>query len=289
MLLPKFSYYRPKDIPEALRILNSLAPDAGILAGGTDLLVNMKNKMEQPADIVSLGGIRELKGIDFTEDTIRIGSGTPVSLLARNNELNTRAPALAQAAAGLGSVQIRNRATIGGNICSARPAADLIPPLLVHDAKLSLAGPEGNREVSLNDFVVGSGITTLKPGEILTSIVLNKPMPLSGGMFMKLGVRRAMEIARVSVAVFLRLNADSEIIEEAGVALGAVGPRAVLSNRAEEILLGEKAHEQLFARAGEAAIEDASPRTCHEFKCEVISVLTRRCLITAWRQAREAS
>ena len=286
MLLPRFSYHRPTALLEAYEVLDELGSSAAVLAGGTDLLVNMKHRTESPEHLVALSGLEQLKEINNEGGSLSLGSGVTAAVLADGTEALSGLTALKQGAASLGSPQIRNRATLGGNLCSARSAADLVPPLLVLGAQLVLASRQGEREVALNDFLLSGARTVLEPGELLTAIKLSAPAEGSGSAFIKLGQRRAMEIARVNAAAWLSLADDGATIQEARVALGAVAPRAILSLQAEEVLIGQAASEELFARAGLAAVEDASPRTCHEFKCEVVSVLTRRCLMQAWRQAR---
>ncbi len=286
MLLPKFEYHRPAELARALEILAELGPQARPLAGGTDLLVNLKYKRERPAHLVSLEDLAELRQLNQDNGTIHLGAGLRVAHLAGGPQACRGLKALVEGAASLGSPQIRNRATMGGNLCSARPAADLVPPLLVLGARLVLQGREQERRVELDQFLQGPGQTLIQPHELLTAVVVEKPPPGSGSAFSKLGIRRAMEIARVNAAASLVLDDDGRTIARARVALGAVGPRARLSERAREVLEGQTASEDLFARAGQAAVEDASPRTCHQFKCQAVSVLTRRCLLAAWEQAR---
>lgn len=285
MLLPRFEYHQPSDLGEACQVLADLGDSAAVLAGGTDLLVNLKNHKESPGHLVALSKVDQLKEIS-RNGSISIGSGVSAATLASGPKAVASLGGLIQGAASLGSPQIRNRATLGGNICSARSAADLIPPLLVLDAKLVLASHQGQREINLNEFLLSNANTTLAAGELLTAIKLAVPAEGSGSAFLKLGQRRAMEIARVNAATSLTLADDGKTIQSARVALGAVGPRALLSPKAEQMLKGQTASEELFAQAGQAAVEDASPRTCHEFKCEVVSVLTRRCLMQSWLQAR---
>ncbi len=289
MLLPRFEYHQPRDLSEALEVLGDLGPGARVLAGGTDLLVDLKTGDASAEHLVAVDRLAELKDLDSAGGSVEIGPGVTASLLASRPRALAGLSALAQAAATLGSPQIRNRATLGGNLCSARAAGDLIPPLLVYGATLVVQSSRGARQVSLDDFLLGGGKTVMEPGEMLSGIMLDALPPMSGNAFMKLGVRRAMEIARVSAATSLTLAGDGETIARAKVALGAVGPRALLSPKAEEVLLGQKAGEELFATAGEAAVADASPRTCHEFKCEVVAVLTRRCLMQSWAEARGAA
>jgi CO/xanthine dehydrogenase FAD-binding subunit len=288
MLLPKFEYHQPSELSEAFQILEDPSASAAVLAGGTDLLVNLKNRTETPEHLVSLSGLTQLGELE-RNGSISIGASVTAATLANGSQATDGLTALQEGAASLGSPQIRNRATVGGNLCSARSAADLIPPLLVLGATLVLASSKGERQVDLNDFLLAGAQTVLQPGELLIAIKLDTSAEASGSAFIKIGQRRAMEIARVNAAASLTLADDGKTIGSARVALGAVGPRATLSPKAEALLKGQPASEELFTQAGLAAVEDASPRTCHEFKCEVVSVLTRRCLMQSWQQARGQS
>ncbi len=257
---------------------------ARVLAGGTDLLVGLKTGSIRAEHLVSLDRL-DLSGVTKEQGRIRIGSRMTVADLLSEDSVQSHLQPLMDGARSLGSPQIRNRATVGGNLCSARPAADLIPPLLVLDAEVHLSGPKGDRAMTLDAFILGPGRTALAPGEILKQIVMDLPPAAGGGSYLKLGVRRAMEIARVGVAVFLSLEEDGRTIRIARIALGAVGPRPIRALKAERVLTGSRADARTWEEAARTAVEHAAPRTCHEFKCEAVAVLTRRALEQAWRKA----
>ena len=176
MLLPKFDYFEPQGMLEACKLIAKLKADAKIIAGGTDLLVNMKNKKVSPKFLVSLAGVPGLTGIEQKKGTFSIGSHAIIASLKESASLNSSFPALVEAASVLGSPLVRNRATIGGNIVTARPAADLPPALMAYDAMLVLTSKVKEREMSLEDFLIGPGQTKIKPTEILTKIVLRRPL-----------------------------------------------------------------------------------------------------------------
>ena len=291
MLLPAFEYHRPTGLAEAFEVLDHYAEKARVLAGGTDLLVSMKRKTAIPQQVVGLERVAELLGVRTESGRIEIGSRETAARLTEAGNIAKDLGILAMAAGKLGSPQVRNLATIGGNLCTARPAADLPLPLLVLDARIVLAGSAGEREVGLDAFFVGPGETVAQPNEILTKVIVDRAEPGTGGGYVKLGLRRTLEIALVNTAAVLTLDADGKTIKSARVALGAVAPTPVRAPKAESVLLGKVASDELFAHAGEAAKQDARPITDHrgttEFRLEMVSVLTRRALHQAWENARE--
>jgi carbon-monoxide dehydrogenase medium subunit len=290
MLLPRFAFHQPASVAEALEVLGQYGDQAAVIAGGTDLLVNMKHKKLALKHLVGLERIEELDGLAANNGGIRIGPRLTASALAGSGELTGSAAALALGAGTLGSPQVRNRATVGGNVCTARPAADMCLPLLALEAKALLAGPAGPRELPLDEFFLGPGQTTREPGELLTGLLIPKPAQGSGAGYEKLGLRKALEIALVNVAAVLTLDGDGKTIKAAKVALGAVAPTPILAPGAEAALVGRAAGEEAFAQAGKAAAADAKPITDHrgsaEFRREMVEVLTRRALRQAWQAAQ---
>lgn len=290
MLLPKFDYYEPQNMQEACRLIAKLKADAQIVAGGTDLLVNMKNKKISPKYLVSLAGIRGLTGIEQKKKVFSIGSHVIVSAIKESTDIKSYFPALNEAASVLGSPLVRNRATVGGNIVTARPAADLIPPLMAYEAKLVLASKGKERRMSLEDFLVGPGQTKIKPTEILTKILLTAPPSYTGGSYMKLMHRRSLEIAIVAVASRITLNKPDGVIKTAKIILSAVAPTAVHAISAEKVLIGEKPSEALFAKAAALAMKDCKPitdiRGGKEYRHAMVEVLTKRTLTAALKRAQ---
>jgi CO/xanthine dehydrogenase FAD-binding subunit len=290
LLLPKFDFYEPADYPEALRLLGELREDAKIVAGGTDVLVNMKKGTEAPKYLISLRRIRELAGINEEQGSFAMGSQVIVSRLAETDGIRRHFPVLAEAASVLGSPLIRNRATIGGNIATARPAADLPPALLALGARVRLESQEGSRDVPLDEFFLGPGKTVLRPGELLREIIIDKPHGHTGGAYRKLGHRNSLEIAIVAVASRLTLDGPQGVVKEAKVVLSAVAPTVIHARSAEQFLLGKEPTEALLAEAGKLAGHDCSPitdlRGSAEYRCAMVEVLTKRTLKDALQQAK---
>jgi carbon-monoxide dehydrogenase medium subunit len=218
-------YSRPEDEQELRNLLESLPLDQTVwLAGGTDLQPAWDLGRSLPRYLVDLKRLPFMKGIQNDANSIRIGALTTVEEIKQHPLIQTEFGALSQAAEQFAGVQIRHRATVGGNICNASPAADLLPGLYVHDARVELLGLSGKRELSVREFIQGPGKTLLKPGEILTRIIL--PRLNRQSMFYKLGLRQAMAIAVVNVAVAYR-KSDAGL-QFLVIAAGAVAPTVVL-------------------------------------------------------------
>jgi CO/xanthine dehydrogenase FAD-binding subunit len=290
MLLPKFEFHRPSSLDETCQMLSELGGQAKLLAGGTDLLVAMKKKLVKPQYVVALDHVDELNRVTDGKTVIRIGARATAAGLMKNRHLKAKAEALIQAASTLGSPLIRNRATIGGNLVTARPASDLAPPLMAMNAEVTLRASSRERDVCLDDYFLGPGQCVIEPDEILTEIRIPVQKPGSGGGYQKLGLRRALEIGIVNVAATLSLSDDGKEIKEARVVLGAVAPTPIRSGQAERVLIGGKAEAKTLIRAAQAAVGDSCAiddfRGTVEYRCLMIEVLTRRALETALEAAR---
>jgi carbon-monoxide dehydrogenase medium subunit len=259
------------------------------IAGGTDLVVNMRRGAVAPEHVVSLGRIKELCAMDLSGRTLRIGACCTVASLAEASGLASRFHALHEGALSLGSPLVRNLATAGGNLVTARPAADLPPPFMAYGGTAILQSSQGQRFVPLDQFFVGPGRTVMKPPEILTSIVLETPSAFSGSSYIKLGTRRALEISIVSVASFLTLERPGGRILSARIVLGSVAPVPMRAGDAEKTLTGEIPSGPLFVKAGETAAGESKPIDDHrgtaEYRREMVSVLTRKTLHAALERA----
>jgi len=290
MLLPRFEFHEPATVEEACRILGELGAKAKTLAGGTDLFVNMKKKVMAPEHVVSLDRIESLAELDSSNGTLRIGACAKAVDIADSATVKNDFPALGEGASHLGSPLIRNLATVGGNLVSARPAADFPPPLMAYGAKVVLKSRKGERTVDLADFIEAPGQTVLAADEILESILLEKPAPHSGSAYLKLGVREALEISLVNVAVSITTDGPDGPITAARVVMGSVGPTPLISESAEKTLLGKNPSEALFLAAGEAAAMDSRPiddfRASADYKRAMVKELTRRALVQAYDRAR---
>jgi carbon-monoxide dehydrogenase medium subunit len=292
MLLPRFEYHEPKKMTEACRLMVELGPKVKALAGGTDLVVNMKKGSVKPEYIVSLAGLAELAAKKRDRKVVRIGSCVTIADIASDPFVRAALPALSEGAENLGSPLVRNLATIGGNLVTARPAADMPPPLMVLGASVILQKKGGRREIPLDGFFKGPGTTAIEQGELLREILIRIPSPFSGSSYIKLGIRRALEISLVSVASFVSLESAGGPIKEARIAMGAVGPTPLRAPSAEQILLGERPSPALFEKAAEAASRDARPiddfRGSADYRREMVRILTRRSLETALKRAATA-
>jgi len=252
--------------------------------------VNMKKKVVNPEHLISLMRIAELSRLERSNGSFWVGAGVTVSEIAASEAVAGDLCALGQGARALGTPLIRNLATIGGNIGSARPAADLPPPLMVYGAELVLAGVSGERRMPVAAFFKGPGLTAAREDEIITAIVVELPRGCSGAAYLNLGVRKAQDCNIVNVASFLELDDKAERIQTARIALGSVGPTPLRASTAENLLTGERPQERLFEAASEAASQDCTPildfRGSAEYRRAMVKVLTSRTLAAALAEAR---
>jgi CO/xanthine dehydrogenase FAD-binding subunit len=279
-----FKYERPSSLAEALRLLEA-QPGAVLLAGGTDLVVELRNRSRKPSLVVDLKRIRELAaGISVSDHGVSISATTVMSEIEAHAEIRQRFPALVEAAETVGSIQIRNRATLAGNICHASPAADTIPALLVYGALLNLIGWKGPRQVSLNDFLVGRGQVALEPGELVASIELPIDGDRDGAAFARVTRRRGVDLATINLCC--RVDAGGRT----RFAYGAVGPRAMLvedqSGRLADPSTDPAASDPILSQliAKTAAISDI--RGSREYRRAMLVVMSRRVLRTALDRLR---
>jgi len=293
MLLPKFDFLEPATLAEACEIMAEYRAKAKVIAGGTDLMVNMKRKLISPERLVSISRIEELKKLDSSSNALKIGSCFTAADIASSELIETKWGALCAGARALGSPLIRNLATIVGNLVSARPAADLPPPLMAYGAKVVLKSSSGERVVSLDNFFQGGGLTEIAPDEILTEIRIDAMQPYSGAGYSNLGVRSACDCNLVNVASFILLDGPGGRIKNAKIVMGCVGPTPVRAASAEKLLVGETPTDALFAKAGEAAGKECKPRgfaesrASAEYKKDMVAALTEKTLAVAHRQAME--
>jgi carbon-monoxide dehydrogenase medium subunit len=264
-----FTYVRPTDLAAAIALLAEHGDDARVLAGGTDLIIRLRDGTYEPKIVVDVKRIPEMApAIDVGDGDVRISAGTVMTEVIEHPVIRQHFPALVEAARFVGSVQIRNRATLAGNQCNASPAADTAPPLLVYDARLVLTGPSGEREVPLDRFFVRSGVTALAPGELVTAIVLPLPTGRVGSAFQRRTRRRGHDLASVTLAV---------AVEDRGMtrlAYGSLGPRPLLFVDQS----GDPDTESMFAAARPSP---TSMRAGPEYRLAMLRVLAERALGTA--------
>jgi len=284
----RFEVALPEDLDECLRFLADRGPESKLLAGGTDLLPQMKNGVTTPKHVIDLTGVARVHLLESEAKAgLRIGSAVP----ARQVELDARVrngyAAIADAAALIGSVQVRNLASVGGNLCNAAPSADMAPPLLALEAQAAIAGPKGERRVPLSDFFAGVRKTVLGPDELLVEIVTPPPGPRSGGSYIRHTPRRELDIAVVGVASQVTLS--NGVCAKARIALAAVAPTPIRATAAEAALEGKALTPELIDRAAELAVQSARPisdqRGSADFRRHLVRVLTRRTLTAALARA----
>ena len=283
--MKSFEFYEPTTLAEASRLFAE--EHAQLLAGGTDLVIGMKALTETPQCVISLQKIPGLAGITTEADnSISIGAMTKVREVELSGDIQQHHTALAEGASEIGSIQIRNLATIGGNIAHASPAADTVAGLLVADAQVDIAGADGERTVPIDELFTGPGQTVLAPGEIITRFRL--PSPMSGSHYIKHKIREVMDLAFIGVAA--ALNLDNGTITDARIGLAAVAPTPIRATEAENLLKGNELTPELLEQAGEAAAAAASPisdlRCSAEHRREMVDVLTRRAIQHALERAR---
>ena len=283
-----FDYCAPKGLEEVLDVFAEYGERARALAGGTDLILFMEKGRLKPDLVVEIPSCLPFVGIEVTNSHIRIGSRTTMRELETSPLIREKISILAEAASKVGSLQIRNLATIGGNICTASPAGDTLPALLVLDASVKLVSKSGERLVPLREFFFGPGETVRQPNELLTEVIVPLPSSHSGYSFYKLSVRRYMDIAIVNAAAFIAVNEDG-FITDAKIALGSVAPTPIRAYEAEERLKGNTINDILLDEVGRLAQEASSPitdqRGTAEYRRIMVYRLTKRVVKEAYEQA----
>jgi carbon-monoxide dehydrogenase medium subunit len=287
-MIPRFEYYEPTTIGEACTFLAEKGEEARVLAGGTDVLVRMKDRRLKPRFLVNIKRIPDLEGITL-DNGMKLGALTTVRSVETSADIKRAYPALAYAASTLGTVQVRNLATVGGNLCNAAPSADTAPILVALSAQTLIKDSKGgSRSLPLEDFFLGPGVTVLQPGELLTELQV-PPVPSgSASSYFKLGIRQACDCSIVGAAASVQL--EGETCKDCRIVLGAVAPTPIRAKKAEEILRGEKPTPELMSRAGEVAAGESMPitdiRASVEYRREMVKVVTRQVLEQAIGQAR---
>jgi carbon-monoxide dehydrogenase medium subunit len=284
---PTFGYYTPRTITEVLTLIGKLKP-VNIIAGGTDFVPAVRLKGFRPKNVVSLVNLRKkLSYVTSKGDTVKIGALTKIRDVQRSEHIREKATCLHEALSQIGSVQIRNMATIGGNLCNASPAADSAPPLLVLDASVELVRKGGRRTIPLKDFFLGPGKTVLRKGELLKEI----RFPLEAGTassFQKLGRTRGEDISIAAAAVFLKT--DGQKISQARIALGSVAPTPIRAYKSEKDLVGKTASEAVLDSAAVKAAEEAKPitdvRATGDYRRSAVRALVRQGLAQALERTR---
>ena len=278
--------YQPTSLQEASRLLKDNGPGGRFLAGGTDLVIAIKEKGLLPKYVVDLKRVPGLSGIRENGDgSISIGALTTMREIETASLITGKFPFLAQSAAEVGSIQIRNRATVGGNMANATPSADVAPALIALNARTKIFSAAGERTVSLEEFFRGPGQTVMNPDEILTEITIPKTDSRLVGEYIKFSPRDMMDLAYVGVAVAYALGEKERRCENVRIVLGAVAPIPMRSPKAEAILEGRILTEELATSAGEMAAQEAKPisdvRSSADYRRAMVGVMTKRALLNA--------
>jgi len=284
-----FDYEKVDSLKEAFDAASASQGGSVFMAGGTDLLVQIKEGKIQPQRVIDVKGIHEMDGLSVTGDALSIGSLTTIRTLETSSVTGEKGALLTKAAARLGSVQVRNRATIGGNICNASPSAEMAPALLALDAQAEVYGKTGTRTVDMDGFFRGPGLTNLGEGEILTSLKIPLAGNRQGSVYDRVSARNAMDLAVVSVAVLLGLDGD-EKITKARIALGAVAPTPIRVPAVEKLLEGHVLSAEIVQESAELAAQACQPisdlRASANYRREMVKNLCRRGLLSAYQQAK---
>ena len=286
--MSRFEFHAPTSIPEAVSLGARFGDDARFLAGGTDLMIQMKRGRIAPGHVVALHRVPGLDTLSVN-GSIVIGAGVTHRRIEKTTAFRGALAALIEGAEVIGGHQVRNVATVGGNIVNASPAADLMPVLLSLDASVTLTGVGGERTMPLAEFLVGPGQTVRRPDELLVRATMLKLAPRTGTAFLKAGRRRAMEIAVACVGVRVTLDASGERCVEARIALGAVALTTIRAAAAERALAGLPVRTEAMRAAGALAADACEPisdvRASADFRRHLVATLVPRALARAAERA----
>ena len=279
----------PETVEDAVRLLADADGDAMPLAGGTDLLVQLRTDFVRPGLIVDLKRIPALMDVSVNGDDIRVGAAVSGATLGKNEAVKAAWPGVVEALELIGSTQIQGRASLGGNLCNGSPAADSVPALIAAGAVCEIAGPNGGRSVPVEDVITGPGQLSLGPGEIVVSLVMPKPPPRSGDAYLRFIPRTEMDIAVVGAGVALTLD-EAGVCTHARLGLGAVAPTPLLVEDGAKALIGTKVDDDALTNLASAASAACNPiddkRGTIEYRVKVAGVLARRAALIALERAR---
>jgi carbon-monoxide dehydrogenase medium subunit len=285
-------YEAPKTLEAAVSLLAGASGQARVLAGGTDLLIQMRGGRVEPELIVDIKGIPEMTSIAADGGVYRFGAAVPCMALVENKAFGKAWPGVVDGANLIGSIQVRGRATVGGNLCNASPAADTVPAMIAAGALASIVGPKGRREVPIEDVATGPGKTSLAKGELVASFVLPKRPPRSGDAYLRFIPRTEMDIAVVGAGVNLTLD-EAGVCRQARVSIGAVAERALLVPEAAAALIGTQVDAEALKRMAAAVSAACRPiddkRGTKEYRIKVCGVMARRAAQIALDRARRSN
>ncbi len=292
MYVPDVQLHASATLKEATELMSRYERNARFIAGGTDVLVDLKCGRYGIDHLISISRIDDLRGVSNSPDGLRIGSLTTITELIRSPLVREACPAVLDAATQMAAPQIRNVATVGGNIACAAPCADLPPILMALDATLSIVSPTGQRSLALESFFLGPRETAIGHNELLTAVLVPPSSGRFGAAYSRFGLREGNAIAVAAVAASLKLN-DNGTIETARIVLGAVAPTPIFSQATADALIGQTPDQALFQSAAALAMAAAKPisdvRGSADYRRELIGVLTVRALETAHQRAVESA
>jgi CO/xanthine dehydrogenase FAD-binding subunit len=279
-------FYQPASIQEATQLIHDHGPGGYFLAGGTDLVIAIKEKGLVPGYVIDLKRIPALSGIHENPDgSLTIGALTTMREVETSSVIRRQYALLAQSAAEVGSIQIRHRATVGGNLANATPSADVAPALLTLDTTVTIAGTQGERLLPLQEFFLGPGRTVMQSGEILTALHIPAHSARLRGEYIKFSPREVMDLAYVGVAVALVWEPQTRQCQQARIALGAVAPTPMRARQAEALLCNQVVTEELAEGVGAEAARACQPisdvRASAAYRREMVRVLTKRAVLNA--------
>ena len=252
-------YFAPRKIEEALEILSKYGKEIKVIAGGTDLLIQYYDRLYEVGSWLDLKNIKELKEIKIYQNQIEIGAMVTHAQLEKSEDIKKYFPILSQAAADIGSPQIKNRGTIGGNIVNASPAGDLLAPLMAYDAQFKLLSIQKETLIPAEEFFIGPKKTILEPAQLLTRIILPLPSERTYGCWIKIGKRKALIIATITLALVVEMAEDNKTVKDVRTCLGSVAPTPIEIKEIREKMIGKKFSELDFNQLGQIVEDKISP------------------------------
>jgi len=286
--LPRFDYLAPKTIKEACSLLSKYKGITKVIAGGTDLLVSMKQKKINPHYVVNIKGIPELDYIHYSQESgLKIGALATLQSIASSPIIRDKFGLLATACNKIGIPQVRNMGTIGGNICNGGPSQDSIPSLLVLNAQLKLVSLQATRIVPINKFFIGPFQTALSKVELLTEIEIPTPPPRSDGCYQWFTKITEVDETLVGVAVLMTLDSTGSVCKDIKIGLCSVAPTPIRAKQAEQILQGQKMGSKTIEQAARVADEETRPRSRADYRRQMTSVLVKRAVNEVWQKIKQ--
>lgn len=291
-ILSKFQYHAPETKAEVLGLLAEIGDKSKMLAGGTDLIIMLKEKMIETENIINIGDVKELSGIKFTDEGVEIGACTKIAEIENSKELAVDYNALVYAAGELGSYQVRTMATLGGNISHSSPAGETPTPLAALNASVVIESKRGERVVKAEDFILGNRKNVLEKDEMVTKFIIPAPVKNSATVYGYIGLRNSMEIDAVNMAVNIELEEDKKSVKSVKLVMGSVSPKPIVSEAVPALIVGKELNDELIEEVGEAAMGEAKPisdvRASAEYRKDVVGALARRLTKEAYNLAMEA-